>query len=254
MVEHWLNLWRTTRRLGVPFEIVNASRPASSALDAAAIVDYELGRSISTTSSCYGFGNGIYVADALVRLPPGVVKGQPPLRRPARAVPLTCRRGIESTLASWSRWSAAASFLRSRMRLRWDGGLSPEPCQAGALRLNFPPDIDEGAPDPGPNRQLCGRRHLMAFETYLQCLNRIDAIARRRGIRLLVSTFRIMAFDGMLLGKGDPNDGGIYDVINEHYWWPYTYAQIHRVIAFYNRTLRAWAAGQGARDDSGRCS
>jgi len=47
----------------------------------------------------------------------------------------------------------------------------------------------------------------------------------------------------MLLGKGDPNNGGfIYGLINEQYWWPYTYAEIHRLSAFYNRTLRAWAS------------
>ena len=45
----------------------------------------------------------------------------------------------------------------------------------------------------------------MVLESYLQELNKIDAMAKRRGFRLAVSTFRIMAFDGMRLGTGDRN-------------------------------------------------
>jgi hypothetical protein len=55
-----------------------------------------------------------------------------------------------------------------------------------------------------------------------------------------------MAFEGMLLGRGDPGRGGnIYAAINEQYWWPYTYNQIHRLLEFYNRTLTAWAKSNG---------
>ena len=97
LVEHWLNLWAVRRNLGVRFEIANAARPSTGAHDAAAILDYELG-SIPDYVVIYGFGNGIYVADALIDLPPGIVKGRPPA--PAFR---TCDRA-QRTTGGWSRY------------------------------------------------------------------------------------------------------------------------------------------------------
>jgi hypothetical protein len=151
---------------------------------------------------------------------------------------------VSAKLEPLARWSAAAGFLRSRVTGQRGGKLSPEPPKP-ATQVKFPPDIDEHSPDP---QKLASRPGggVMELEPVLQGLNRIDAIAKNRDFRLFVSTFRVTAFDGMLLGKGDPNNGGItYSVLNEQYWWPYTYAQIHRMLAFYNRTLRAWAKARG---------
>jgi hypothetical protein len=93
------------------------------------------------------------------------------------------------------------------------------------------PDPDRAAKDTSQG--------LMLLETYLQGLNKMNAIAQARDIRLLVSTFRVLAFDGMRAG------GNLYRTINEDYWWPYTYAEIRRLTAFYNRTLRLWAERRG---------
>jgi hypothetical protein len=50
----------------------------------------------------------------------------------------------------------------------------------------------------------------------------------------------------MLLDRSDSLTQGVtYSVLNERYWWPYTYAQIHRLISFYNRALGAWAQVKG---------
>jgi hypothetical protein len=241
MVEYWLNLWAIRRNLGVRFEMINAARPASDPLDALAIFDVELGTIDPDYVITYGFGNGIHLADALIKLPPGVVRGDPQSAPAAKA-------GVVERLSKWvgdmlgplARWSAAAGFLRSRMMgQRSVGSVSTEPPKP-ATRLEFPPDVDEGSPDPQTIANHTGGG-LMVLETYLQVLNKIDAMARQRNIRLFVSTFRIMAFDGMLLGKGEENT---YRVLNEEYWWPYSYAQIHRLTAFYNRALRAWAGAK----------
>ena len=245
LVEHWLNLWAARRGMGVHFEIAQAARPASGALDAAAIVEFELAGFDPDYLILYGFGNGVYVADALVQMPPGIVKGQPfsaPAAELGRVASLSQRVG--ALLEPLAKRSAAAGFLRSRVMGQRGSALSPEPAKP-KTRIEFPPDLDEDSPDPD---KIAGRTGggLMALETYLQGLNKIDAIAKERGIRLFVSSFRIMAFEGMLLGKGDANNGGIiYDVINRQNWWPYTYAQIHRFIAFYNRSLAAWAKAKG---------
>jgi hypothetical protein len=114
----------------------------------------------------------------------------------------------------------------------------PEP-QKPATHLLYPPGLDETSPDPEIVANHNASQGLMLLETYVQALNKMDTIAKARDIRLLVSTFRILAFDGMRAG------GNLYKTVNEQYWWPYTYAQIRRLTAFYNRTLRAWAEKRG---------
>ena len=245
MVEHWLNLWAARRNLGVRFEIINAARPATNALDAAAILDVELGSIDLDYVIIYGFGNAIHVADALINLPLGLVRGVPASATAGYAghagnaglVSAVSTR-VSATLEPWARWSAAAGFLRSRMIGR-RGGDVPEPPKP-ATEIEFPPDIDEKSPDPAKIESHRGNG-LMALESYLQGLNKMDVIVKSRDTRLLVSTFRVMAFDGMRLGKDNSNNGELIG----RYWWPYTYAQIHRLTAFYNRTLRAWAEMKG---------
>lgn len=246
LLEHWLNRWSADRHLGITFEVINAARPASGALDAAAIVDLEFGTVGPDYVIVYGFGNGVYGADALIKLPPGIVKGQPSSAAaaggPGNVPALAAHLGAK--LEPLTRWSAAATFLRHRLLGQRGGTLSPEPPKP-ATRMEFPPEIDESSPDPAQIARHAGGG-LMGLETYLQGLDKMNAVAKARNIRLFVSTFRIMAFDGMLLGKGDPDNGGIiYSVVNEQYWWPYTYAQIRRLSSFYNRTLRAWAQAHG---------
>ena len=241
LVEHWLNLWAAGRKLGVRFEVINAARPATHALDAAAIVEFELGPFDPDYIIIYGFGNGIHVADALIELPPGLVRGEPASATAASAgnagVVARMSTRVGAALEPWARWSAAAGFLRSRVMGLRGGTLSPEPPKP-ATQIAFPPDIDESSPDP-----VKIERHspggLMTLQVYLQGLNKMDVVAKHRDTRLLVSTFRLMAFDGMLLDTGDP------DSVTGKFWWPYTYAQIHRLAAFYNRTLRAWAETKG---------
>ena len=245
MVEHWLNLWAVRRNLGVRFEIINAARVASGALDAAAILDFELSSVDPDYVIIYGFGNGMYLADALIPLPPGFVKGQPASAAAAETgVVARASKRVSTTLEPWARYSAAAVFLRSRVMGQRGGHLLSEPSKP-ATHVAFPPDIDERSPEPEKIASHSGGG-LMELDAYLQGLDKIDGLAKNRGIRLFVSTFRIMAFDGMLLGKGDSNNGGlIYDVINGPSWWPYTYAEIHRLTTFYNRTLRTWADRKG---------
>ena len=84
----------------------------------------------------------------------------------------------------------------------------------------------------------------MGLDLYLQALNKIDAVAKARHSRVFVSTFRVLAFDGLLLPKGGA-DSVLYNTLNESYWWPYTYAEIHRLTQFFNHTLRVWAYVSG---------
>ena len=77
MVEHWLNIWAERRHIGVRFEVMNAARPATGALDAAAILEFELAPADPDYVIVYGFGNGIHIADELIALPSGIRRGQP---------------------------------------------------------------------------------------------------------------------------------------------------------------------------------
>jgi hypothetical protein len=136
-----------------------------------------------------------------------------------------------------TRWSAAAGFLRDRLSGRHGDALRPEPPKP-ATELRFPPGLDESSPDPDQVASDTSQG-IMRLETYVQALNKMDALAKAQDFRLLVSTFRILAFDSMRAG------GNLYHTLNEDYWWPYTYAQIRRLMTFYNRTLRAWAERHG---------
>jgi hypothetical protein len=238
MIEHWLNRWSHRRRLGVRFEVMNAARPGTGPLDAAAVVEFELAPADADYIIVYGFGNGIYDADALVALPPGIVKGQPATWTSSRVSFSTVLASRAVTaLEPLARQSAAAAFLRDRVAGRHGDTLLAEPSKPPAP-VRFPTGLDEASPD--LDRIVKDTRGgMMQLETYLQALDKMDAVAKARDIRLLVSTFRILAFDGMRAG------GNLYHTINELYWWPYSYAEIFRLTRFYNRTLRTWAARRG---------
>jgi hypothetical protein len=239
MVEHWLNLWAVQRHMGVRFEVMNAARPASGALDAAAILEFELGPADPDYVIIYGFGNGIWMADELIKLAPGIIRGQPATWKPSDPDIFSgLSKRAAAKLEPMARWSAAAGFLRDRVSGRHGDTFLPEP-QKPATHLLYPPGLDEASPDPEIVANHNASQGLMLLETYVQALNKMDTIAKARDIRLLVSTFRILAFDGMRAG------GNLYRTVNEQYWWPYTYAQIRRLTAFYNRTLRAWAEKRG---------
>ena len=241
LVEHWLNLWAARRSLGVRFEVVNAARVASGALDAAAILDFELSCADLDYVVVYGFGNGMYLADALIKLPPGVTKGQPGSATASTGLLEGASKRFGAVLEPGARRSAAVAFLRSRVMGQRGSDLIPEPPKP-VTKIEFPPEIDERSPNPAKLAGLSSGG-LMELDTYLRGLDSIDVMAKNRGLRLFVSSFRIMAFDGMLLSRG-----ATYDVLNGasgESWWPYTYAQIQRLTAFYNRTLRVWADARG---------
>lgn len=244
MVEHWLNLWSTSRRLGVRFEMIHAARPGTNARDAAAILDYELRGFDPDYVLLYGYGNAIFNADALVKLPDGVRRGQPSTAPSTVGVVDRTIDRVNAGLQPLARHSAAAAFLRSRLAGQRGGALLAEPPKP-ATRIEFPPEIDEQDPDPDVlARHATGG--LMGLDVYMQGLNRLGEVAKRRNIGVFASTFRVVAFDGMLLGKGDTNSGGLlYEAINETYWWPYTYTQIHRLMNFYNRAITKWAERNG---------
>ena len=242
LVEHWLNLWARQSQLGIRFEIINAARPGADALDAAAIFDVELAPFDPDYVVVYGFGNAFSTADTLIPLPPRLVKSAPQTApMPMGTVDRVSKR-VSATLDPLVPWSAAADFLRHRIAGERGDSLAPEPSKP-ATTITFPPDIDEDAPNP---ERIASRRggRLMGLDLYLQALGKITAVAKERRARVFVSTFRVLAFDGLLLPKGGGQDGILYDTLNT-YWWPYTYAEIHRLTQFFNRTLHVWADASG---------
>jgi hypothetical protein len=247
LVEHWLNRWSAERRMGVRFEVANAARPATGALDAAAIFEFELAPADPDYVIVYGFGNDIHLADELIALPAGIRRGvTTSWKAPDPGLLASLSTRAAAALEPAGRWSAAAGFLRDRVAGRHGDALRPEPPKP-ATKLQFPSGLDEASPDLDRIAKDTSQG-LMQLDAYVQALDKMDAIAKPRNIRLLVSTFRILAFDGMRAG------GNLYRTINEDYWWPYTYAEIHRLMRFYNRTLRNWAdrRAQGVLEIDGR--
>jgi hypothetical protein len=240
LVEHWLNLWAATSRLGVRFEIIDASRPATDPLDAAAIFELEVRPFDPDYVIVYGFGNAIASAEAIAPVPPPLVRGQPSTARLPVSRLANWSHAMSARLEPLTPWSATAIFLQRRLAGERGDTLAPEPPKP-ATQVRFPPDIDESNPDPDVVSRRVG---VMGLDTYLRGLNRIDALAKPLGTRVFVSTFRVLARDGLLLPSGG-TDALLYRTLNEQYWWPYTYAEIHRVVSFYNRTLRAWAGRSG---------
>lgn len=236
LVEHWLNLWATDSRLGVRFEIIDASRPASDALDAAAIFGAEVRPFDPDYVVVYGFGNGIANARDLVPVPPDVLARTRPAGRLERWA-----RAASTALDPLTPWTAAAVFLQHRLVAERGDSLASEPAKP-ATQMSFPRGISEDTPDPAV---IAGRdsAQLMGLNQYLKALNRIDALAKEGRTRLFVSTFRVLAVEGLLLPKG----GAFYRALNEGGWWPFTYAEIQRALSFFNRTVQAWAVRTGNR-------
>lgn len=240
LVEHWLNLWAGQSHLGVRFEIIDASRPATDALDAAAIFELEVRPFDPDYVIVYGFGNAIASAEAIAPVPSPLRRGQPSSANLRASRFGNWPRAVSARLEPLTPWSAAALFLQRRIAGERGDALAPEPSKP-PTEVRFPPDIDENNPDPDAVSRHAG---VMGLDAYLRALNRIDALAKPLGTRVFVSTFRVLARDGMLLPKGG-SDALLYRTLNEQYWWPYTYGEIRRVVSFYNRTLRAWADRTG---------
>ena len=147
----------------------------------------------------YGFGNGIHIADELIALPSGIRRGLPATWKSSDPDTFSdVSKRLSEKLEPAARFSAAAGFLRDRVAGRHGDTLLPEPSKPPA-KLLFPPDLNEMVPDPDRVAKDT-TQGLMLLETYLQGLNKMNAIAQARDIRLLVSTFRVLAFDGMRAG------------------------------------------------------
>jgi len=117
----------------------------------------------------------------------------------------------------------------------------PEPAKPETT-VSFPHDLNERTPSPDAVARHHGGQ-IMGLDRYVLALDKMQALARNRGIRIFVGTFRVFAKPGAML----PMNQSLYQTLNDGYWWPYTYAEIQRIVAFYNRTLRTWAAEAGAR-------
>ena len=101
--------------------------------------------------------------------------------------------------------------------------------------LDWPPGLEWADPD-------IGRPDLpLQLPTILADLDAIHRDADADGTQLVLSSFVWLVSDGLQL---DPiRQSAIYQWLNDH-CWPYTYADLRRLVDFENAVYRRWAAAR----------
>jgi hypothetical protein len=81
------------------------------------------------------------------------------------------------------------------------------------------------------------------FGTLIDNLDKFKETAETTHTTAVVSTERVCAWDGMVLRRG-ANDR-LYQILNSSYFWPFSYADVRKILAAHNGVIAAWAKANG---------
>jgi len=215
-LEHWLNLWKDQRGYDIKFEVINAGREGINSTDIAAVVKYEV-LPLDVDYVVYYEGSNQFNTPSMVRYPSDINFGDPP----AGLIP------------TWLDWVAEYSAIMVRVRMVVEfiflSGVEPaKPSQTFFL----PDGVDEFSPDP----QKSGAA--LNLDIILSDLNEIKREVENAGAKMVMTTFKWLVFDGMVL---DPvKHRGLYVYLNRIFW-PMSYENMERMALFQNRVFKKWA-------------
>lgn len=206
-LQHWLNLWSEQRQAPVRFEVINAARSGIRSSAIAAIVKYEV-LPLDVDYVIYYEGSNQFWPRTLVHTEKGASK-----------LP---KKGMLEHLELTKRLSL---FLSA------PGGQLAEP-RKPPQEFVLPEGVDE------MNPQRAQVESVLNLRDILRDLDQIRADTRGQDVKLLMSTFCWLAYDGMKLDK--QRHLGIYKYLNGNYW-PVTYENMRRAAALQNRVFQNWA-------------
>ncbi len=229
-LEHWLNLWKDQKGYNFKFEVINAGREGINSTDIAAVVKYEI-LPLDVDYVVYYEGSNQFNTPSMVKYPSDVIFGNPP----AGLIPNMAE--IQSTDRTWldrmADYSAIIARVRTVVESQTLSGVEPhKPSQTFFL----PDGVDELSPDV---KKLGAALNLGII---LSDLDEIKMEVEKTGAKMIMTTFKWLVFDGMVL---DPvKYRGLYIYLNRIFW-PMSYKNMERMALFQNRVFKKWSQENG---------
>lgn len=231
-LQSFLDAWAHAHGFDVRFEVMNAARQGLGFEDELAALRYELGpMGLDYVYEYFApsFALDLHQMVAFATLPSGVEAGKPPLQSHPG---LDAVRRVLDPLAPVS---ALARHIRDEITHEGADSSLYEPTKP-RVRLHLPPIragkviIEEVCKDP------YFWRLLVQFARFQQIASGLNATP-------LVSTERLSVWDGMVLRSG--SNRALYQNLNGPRFWPFSYADLRRMLAVHNAAISSWAAGSG---------
>lgn len=230
-LQGYFNAWAKARSMNIQFEVANAGRQGFGFGDSMAALKYELGpmgmdyvvEYFAPTFSLNPTQMAVFTI-----LPPGVKVGEPPAEQ---------RPPPPEGLARWL--SPLGPFSAIVQRELGDSlpvaGMLTEPNKPH-VQLHLPPGL-RGETDLQPARDYAA--------SITSRLDKFKSIAGSINTTPFVSTERLCAWDGMKLQES--SQSLIYKILNGRFFWPFSYADLRRMLDFHNATITEWARTNGVQ-------
>jgi hypothetical protein len=231
-LQGFLNSWAQARGFDIRFQVMNTGRQGLGIEDELVALQYELGPMGPDYVYQYfapRFALALPQMVAFAKLPPGVEAGKPAPE--VHPVVDAARRALDPLAPV----SALAHSIRDGITHEAEDSLLVEPAKP-RVELHLPPVIagktvmEEARKDP-------------YFSHMAENLDRFKRIAASLHATPLVSTERLCVWDNMALRRG--SSLALYKTLNGPLFWPFSYADLRRMLAVHNGTISAWAAENG---------
>jgi hypothetical protein len=231
-LQGFLDSWAHAHALNIRFEVMNTGRQGLGFEDEMAALQYELGpMGLDYVYEYFApsFSLTLQQMVDFAKLPPGVEAGKPP--RDVHPAWDAVRRVLDPLAPV----SALARRIRDVITHEAADSSLFEPTKP-RVSLHLPPVLagkvvmDEARKDP-------------YFGRVTNQLDRFKAIAAGLHATPLVSTERLCVWDGMVLRSG--SNRALYQNLNGPLFWPFSYADLRRMLTVHNGTISTWAAANG---------
>lgn len=228
-LQAFLNAWAQSRHIDTRFEVANTGRQGFGFEDGLAAMKYELGpMSMDYVVEYFA------PAFSLVRAQMAQFATSPPGTK-VDAARHWITQYMRRMLAPVAPYSALVHRLDDQDTADSSGLLS-EPVKPHVV-LHLPSDTA------GQKMSMGDARKDPYFAKVADRLDHFKALAESLHSTPFVSTERLCVWDGMMLRKGA--DQRLYEILNGPAFWPFSYADVRRMLNAHNSTISAWAQANG---------
>lgn len=231
-LQTYLDAWARHRGHDVRFEVFSAARLGIGDADAVATLRYELGP-MGLDFVYQTFGPSFSWQQGAAQMK------QFALPSDAGERPVDAHRTRDAAQRLLAPMVDVSALVRRTSDLLAENGprgaVLPEPAKP-TMTLHLPPGtngdivLGEARKDP-------------YFGELIRNLDKYKEIADRTHTTPLVSMERVCAWDGMVL-RGGANDR-LYQMLNSSVFWPFSYADVRKILDAQNGVIAAWAKANG---------
>jgi hypothetical protein len=231
-LQSFLDAWARAKGFDVRFEVLNTARQGLGFEDELRALRFELGP--MGLDYVYEYFAPVFalvppVMAGFATFPRGVEPGRPPPEH--HPVYDAVRRLLDPLVPD----SALALRLRDVITHEAADSLLREPAKP-PVTLRLPPGTEGRV-------VLSDARKDSYFGAMIDQLDRYEALAHDLNATPFVSTERVCAWNGMVLRK--QTSRYLYLALNGPSFWPFSYADLRRILAAHNGTISTWAAENG---------